>query len=96
MLKTLSVSELSTYITNIFEAEELLHNIKVYGEVSNLSCVRGNFYFNLKDEDSLLPCIMFGVSANSIKEGDHVLCTGSMKYYAKGGKLNFYITNWRI
>lgn len=93
MLKTLSVSELSTYITNIFEAEELLHNIKVYGEVSNLSCVRGNFYFNLKDEDSLLPCIMFGVSANSIKEGDQVLCTGSMKYYAKGGKLNFYITS---
>lgn len=93
MLKTLSVSELSTYITNIFEAEELLHNIKVYGEVSNLSCVRGNFYFNLKDENSLLPCIMFGVSTNSVKEGDQVLCTGSMKYYAKGGKLNFYISS---
>lgn len=93
MLKTLSVTELSFYITNIFEAEELLHNIKVYGEVSNLSCVRGNFYFNLKDENSLMPCIMFGASSGSIKEGDQVLCTGSMKYYAKGGKLNFYVSS---
>ena len=45
MLKTLSVSELSGYITSIFEAEELLQNIKVYGEVSGLSLVRGNLYY---------------------------------------------------
>ena len=93
MLKTLSVSELSFYISNIFEAEELLHNVKVYGEVSNLSFVRGNLYFNLKDENSLLPCIMFGVSSNSVKEGDQVLIVGNIKYYAKGGKLNLYVTS---
>ena len=91
MLKTLSVSELSFYISNIFDAEELLHNVKVFGEVSNLSCVRGNLYFNLKDENSLLPCIMFGASSQ-VKEGDQVLITGTVKYYAKGGKLNLYVT----
>lgn len=94
MLKSLSVSELSYYITSIFDAEELLHGIKVYGEVSNLSCVRGNLYFNLKDENALVPCIMFGSSSNSIKEGDQILATGSMRYYGKGGKLNFYITSF--
>lgn len=93
MLKTLSVSELSGYITSIFEAEELLQNIKVYGEVSGLSLVRGNLYFNLKDENSIMSCIMFGVSSNAIKEGDQILATGSMRYYAKGGKLNFYVTS---
>lgn len=94
MLKSLSVSELSFYITSIFDAEELLHNIKVYGEVSNLSCVRGNLYFNLKDENALIPCIMFGTGSASIKEGDQILSTGSMRYYGKGGKLNFYISSF--
>ncbi len=90
MLKDLSVSELNNYITNIFEAEELLHYVKVYGEVSGVSFVRGNLYFTLKDENAMLSCIMFGASSVSIKEGDQVLVTGGLKFYAKGGRLNFY------
>ncbi len=93
MLKTLSVSELSHYVTSIFEAEELLHNVKVYGEVSGLSFVRGNLYFSLKDENALIPCIMFGMNTNSLKEGDQILATGTIKYYAKGGKLNLYVSS---
>lgn len=93
MLKTLSVSELSTYVSNIFEAEELLHNVKVYGEVSGLSLVRGNLYFSLKDENAIMPCIMFGASSNTLKEGDQILAIGTIKYYAKGGKLNLYVSS---
>ena len=93
MLETLSVSKLSYYITSIFEAEEHLHNVKVYGEVSGVSFVRGNLYFNLKDENAIIPCIMFGVSANQFKEGDQILATGSVRYYAKGGKINLYVTS---
>jgi len=93
MLKTLSVSELSSYITNIFDAEELLHDIKVYGEVSGFSSVRGNLYFNLKDEISLLPCVMFGADAKNVHDGDQIVATGSMRYYSKFGKVNFYVTS---
>ena len=93
MLKTLSVSELSNYITNIFDAEELLHNIKVYGEISGFSSVRGNLYFNIKDENSLIPCLMFGVDAKNVKEGDQVVVTGSLGYYGKLGKVNFYVSS---
>ncbi len=93
MLKPLSVSQLSFYITKIFENEELLQNVKVYGEVSGLKDVRGNLYFNLKDEDAIVPCIMFGASSINFKEGDQILATGNMRYYGKGGKLNFYVTS---
>lgn len=93
MLKPLSVSQLSYYVTKIFEAEELLQNVVVYGEVSGLKDVRGNLYFNLKDEDALMPCIMFGASSVTFKEGSQILATGSLRYYAKGGKLNFYVTS---
>ncbi len=93
MLKVLSVSELGGYVARVFDAEELLHDIKVYGEISNLSLVRGNLYFNLKDQNSLMPCVMFGANVSNIKEGDQILATGSMHYYSKGGKLNFYVTS---
>ncbi len=93
MLKTLSVSELSSYITNIFDAEELLHDIKVYGEVSGFSSVRGNLYFNIKDENALMPCIMFGADAKNVKEGDQIVVAGSIRYYGKFGKVNFYVTS---
>ena len=92
MLKALSVSELNEIIKNIFDAEELLQYIKVYGEVSNFSFVRGNLYFNLKDENALIPCVMFGASSSVIKEGDQVMITGALKFYAKSGKLNLYVT----
>ncbi len=92
MLKAISVTQLNKYISNIFEAEELLQNVKVYGEVSNLSFVRGNLYFNLKDEDSLISCIMFGVSNCNLKEGNQISATGNIRFYSKGGKINLYVS----
>lgn len=86
----ISVSQLNTYIKNIFEAEVMLQNIFVYGEVSSYNISNGIAYFNLKDENGLLSCVLFG--ANNFKApkiGDLVLVRGSMNYYAKGGKLSF-------
>ncbi len=74
--------------------EEMLQGVKIYGEVSGCSFVRGNLYFSLKDENSIISCIMFGVAGNTLKDGDAILATGSLKYYAKGGKLNFYVSSY--
>ena len=74
--------------------EEMLQGVKIYGEVSGCSFVRGNLYFSLKDENSIISCIMFGVAGNTLKDGDAILATGSLKYYAKGGKLNFYVASY--
>lgn len=93
-IKALSVSEVSTYVTQIFDAEEMLHDICIFGEVTGFSIVRGNAYFSLKDDNAILSCICFGADRYSnVKNGDQVLLTGSIRYYAKGGKLNFYTTN---
>ena len=89
--KAISVSQLSAYIKGIFDAEELLHNISVYGEISGLSVLRGNAYFTLKDEDSLLQCVYFGADEQVLKNGDLIVATGTPRYYAKGGKLNFNV-----
>jgi len=86
----LSVSQLNGYIKGIFDAEVMLQNICVYGEVSSFNISNGIAYFNLKDESGLLPCVLFNASNfESPKIGDMILVRGSMNYYAKGGKLSF-------
>lgn len=89
--KAISVSQLSGYIKGIFDAEELLHNVSVFGEVSGLSVLRGNAYFFLKDEEAILQCIYFGADESLIKNGDLIVATGTPRYYIKGGKLNFNV-----
>lgn len=90
----ISVSQLNTYIRNIFEAEIMLQNIFVYGEVSSYNISNGIAYFNLKDEAGMLSCVLFGANNfDSPKIGDMVLVRGSMNYYAKGGKLSFNATS---
>ena len=58
----ISVSQINTYIKNIFEMDVMLQNICVYGEVGSFSISGGNAYFNLKDESGMLSCVLFGAS----------------------------------
>ena len=59
---TLSITQFNTFVKNIFDAEGFLHNISVFGEVTNYKISGGNAYFDLKDENAMLSCVKFGVS----------------------------------
>jgi len=86
----ISVSQINTYIKNIFEAEVMLQNIYVYGEVSSYKISNGIAYFNIQDENGLLPCVLFNaLKFDAPQVGDMVLLRGSISYYVKGGKLSF-------
>lgn len=91
-MEAITVTKLNTYIKQIFDAEELLHNIPVVGEIFGISSSRNVFYFSLKDESSSLSCVSFYPNLFiDIKEGDKVIVTGSPNYYIKGGRLNFNV-----
>lgn len=93
MENCVSVAQLNKYIKNIFDNEIMLQNISVFGEVSSYTISNGIAYFNLKDEENLLSCVLFGASKfETPKLGDMILVTGSMNYYAKGGRLSFNAT----
>ena len=90
--KPITVSQLSTYVKQIFDSEELLHGISVVGEISGWSIVRGTAYFTLKDESSALSCVCFTAERFAdFKNGDSVMLIGSVNYYIKSGKLNFNV-----
>lgn len=91
-MQAISVSQLGNYIKNIFDAEELLHNIPVVGEVFGVSLSRNVIYFSLKDENATLQCVCFYPAlAEFIEEGAKIIATGSPNYYVKGGRLNFNV-----
>lgn len=85
-----SISQFSNYIKKIFEAEVLLQNICVYGEVSSYNISNGIAYFTLKDENALLNCVMFNPKEKP-NIGDVVIVKGSPNYYVKGGKFSFNV-----
>lgn len=91
-LRTLSVTEVSNYVANVFEAEKMLHDISVRGEISGFQIKSGIAYFSLKDSNCIISCIAFGAEKfGEIKNGDDVLAVGTIRYYAKGGRLNFNV-----
>ncbi len=86
----LSVGQVNNYIKNIFEAEVMLQNICIYGEVSSYKISNNIAYFNLTDETGLISCVLFNAGKfETPNVGDVILAVGSVSYYAKGGKLSF-------
>lgn len=89
----ITVTQFSNYVKQIFMAEELLHNILICGEVSDINVSRNIAYFNLKDENALLACVKFGADSGYLpKEGEMVLVRGSPNYYVKGGRFSFNVS----
>ena len=56
----ITVTDLNKYIKNKIDGDEMLNNVLVKGEISNFkNHYTGHMYFTLKDENSLIKCVMF-------------------------------------
>lgn len=90
---TLSVTQLNNYIKKIFENEEVLIGVSVYGEITNLKRSGVASYFDLKDDNSALPCICFDSSLLAgFDFGSKVTIKGRLNFYGKTGKLSFVVS----
>ena len=90
--KKLSVSQLSGYIKSVFDDELILHNICVYGELSQLSIRENVSYFTITEGGCYINCGMFSKVEN-IEVGTLVQIYGSVSFYTKSGKTNFTAKN---
>lgn len=94
-LRTMSVSDLNTYVKRNFDNDFILGNVIVAGEVSNFKAhSSGHLYFSLKDENSKINCVMFRGEAGGLKfkprDGMKVLCSGRVSVYVKEGSYQLY------
>ena len=91
----ISVTELNKYIKNRIDADEYLNNVLVKGEISNFKHhYTGHLYFTLKDENSLVKCIMFKTYAEKIKfepkDGMKVIIFGTVSVFERDGVYQIY------
>ncbi len=88
----ITVTKFNNIVKDIFNSEELLHNIKIVGEVFGVSKSKQATYFSLKDEESTLPCVTFLPQImEEVSEGKQVVLTGSPNFYTKSGRFNFVV-----
>ena len=92
----ISVTDLNKYIKNKIADDEYLSNILIKGEISNFKHhYTGHLYFTLKDENSLVKCIMFKSYAQKLnfepKDGMKVYILGSVSVFERDGVYQIYV-----
>ena len=93
-LNPISVTEVNRYIKDKVATDDFLNNVFIKGEISNFKHhYTGHMYFTLKDENSLIKCIMFKSFAATLKfvpkDGTKVVAYGSVSVYERRW-------NWRF
>ena len=93
--KAISVTELNSYIKNKIADDEYLNNILIKGEISNFKHhYTGHMYFTLKDDNSLIKCIMFKSYTSNLKfvpkDGMSVLAFGTVSVFERDGVYQIY------
>lgn len=91
----MTVSSLNNYIKNIIDEDEMLNNVYIKGELSNFKKhYSGHLYFTLKDETSLIKCVMFKSYAGYLrfepKDGMSVVILGSVSVFERDGVYQIY------
>ena len=94
-IEPITVEQLNRYIKEKVDSDEFLNNVYVKGEISNFKHhYTGHMYFTLKDENSLVKCIMFKSYTPHLsfmpKDGMKVLIFGSVSVFERDGVYQIY------
>lgn len=97
-ISIITVSQLNNYIKRLIDDNNILNNVLVKGEISNLKYhPSGHIYFSLKDNESVIKCVMFSSNTGNLNfklsEGDKVVVNGTLSVYLQGGSYQIYVKN---
>ena len=92
----ISVKQLNLYVKDLIDRDGYLNNVYVKGEVSNFKRhYTGHLYFTLKDDESLIKCVMFKSYTSNLKfepkDGMQVLILGTCAVYERDGVYQIYV-----
>ena len=95
--QSISVTQLNEYVKMLIDSDEILQTVVVSGEISNFKnhYATGHLYFSLKDEKSLVKCVMFAGSAAKLKfepeSGMQVTVWGRVSVFPRDGAYQLYV-----
>lgn len=88
MNRTMTVAQLSDYLKCVFDDEELLHDVTLSGEVSEVSYSDRHTFVVLADGDCSIRCVHFS-SRDRLEKGMCVALRGSVRFYGKRNSVSF-------
>jgi len=91
-----TVSAVSDYLKASLESDPRLADLTVIGEVSGYrNPSSGHHYFALRDEQSVIRCVMFrsGQGGQFLADGTQVICHGRISIYTARGDLQYYVNS---
>lgn len=91
-----TVSQVNSYIKEKIASDEGLNSLIIKGEISNFkNHYTGHLYFTLKDDKSLIKCIMFKSYAQKLnfmpKDGMKVFIFGEVSVFERDGIYQVYV-----
>lgn len=101
MQQILSITQINQYIQGKMDADPLLSNVVVRGEISNYKLYpSGHHYFSLKDEGGALRCVMFKGNAFRLRfrpeNGMKVIASGKISVFPRDGAYQLYCTTLTV
>jgi exodeoxyribonuclease VII large subunit len=99
-MRLMTVTELTTYLRELLESDELVRDVWVEGEVSNFNRhSSGHCYFTLKQGDAQISAACWRTYAARLpalpSNGDAILAHGRVSFYEGRGQLQFYVDDLR-
>ena len=96
-----TVSEITRYLRELFESDEILREVWVQGEISNLSRpASGHIYFTLKDQGAALKCVIWKQTAwrlpLTLRNGMAIEAHGAVSVYERDGQYQLYADAVRL
>lgn len=97
----MTVTELNQIISDAIRSDPRTRSLAVRGEVSGFKhhIASGHWYFNLKDENASVSCVMFRQSNIRApfrpQDGDRIQIGGYADVYPRDGKYQLYVQNIR-
>ena len=96
-----SVTQINTYIRNLFSRDYSLRDVTIRGEVSNCKYhAAGHIYFTLKDASSAISCVMFQTYRQGLSfrltDGMEIDASGQVSVYERAGSYQLYVRSAAI
>ncbi len=98
MERVFSVSDINNYIKQLVSSDGILSGLSIRGEISNFKHhYTGHMYFTIKDENSVLKCVMFKSHASLLRfvpqNGEKVIVTGYISVFERDGQYQLYASD---
>lgn len=93
-----TVTQINSYIKNMFRQDFVLNRIQIKGEISNCKYhTSGHIYFTLKDSGGTIAVVMFASYASKLdiklENGMSVVVDGRIDIYERDGRYQLYAVN---